>query len=124
MIPSPVIITPRLLPGLKIGDSFLSVEPILAVGSGKPRWRWHLDTPTAEHSGDDLRGWGDAGEMLAALCSFLVACAESRHYSRSTGRTGGNADLFNDAVGEWAEQYSDEISLAGLEIEESGRGEE
>lgn len=120
---SPIIITSRLLPGLSFGsgDTFceLSVEPIDATDfRGKPRWRMFIDAPGIEYQDDGLAGWGDASAMIATACSFLTACAESRRYSRLTGRDGENHGIFPDDVGEWAEQWSDELSMASIEIEE------
>lgn len=104
---SPVIITSRLLPGIRIGGAEIHVEPTDRTSGGKPRWRWIIDLPDGTtHEDTDLCGWGDAGAMLGTLLSFLDACAESRRYR------GDNSDLFPDAVGEWAEQWSDEIRLA------------
>jgi hypothetical protein len=47
--------------------------------------------------------------MLATLCSYLIACAES-------GEHGENSNLFPPNVREWAQQYSDEINSLGYEI--------
>lgn len=116
---NPVAISPRMLPGVRVGDAWLSLEPTShADHMGKPVWSWFIDGPGIDASGDDLAGWGDAGEMLGALCSFLSACAEARSYQTRTGRVSENADLFSDAVGEWAEQNSEELSMVSLELEE------
>lgn len=120
----PVIITPRLLPGVRIGDAFVSVEPTGGADrQGKPAWRWYVDAPGFEASESDLHGWGDAGEMLGTLLAFLEACAESRSYGARTGRKGENADLFSEHVGAWAEENSDEISMRRFEIEEPEESE-
>lgn len=133
---SPVIISPRLLPGVRIDSvrwlgrdddnagaptvtetAWVSVESTDDTNrDGKPRWRYFIDLPDGtEHVGDDLHGWGDAGEMLATLLAFLDACAESRRYSDGDGE---NSRLFPDDVGAWAEHVSDELGLLRLEIEE------
>ena len=71
-----------------------------------------------EFHADDLRsGVGGCSfrEAAQSLLSFLSACAESRGLRYSAGH-GENADLFPDAVGEWACAYSDEIAMAREEI--------
>ena len=119
----PFIITPRLLPGVRIGNAFVSIEWSKRPGrDGRARYQYHIDAPEWSHSDDDLQsgcGGGDLMEGMASLLSFLDACAESRRYSRHSGRPGENADLFPENVGEWAEQNADEIAMAKLEIEEN-----
>lgn len=116
----PFIITPRLAPGLSVGDAFISFE------SG----RFVIDLPDgSEYVVTDFRfpasriaGETDEDRLakgFAAILSFLSACAESRAYAARTGRTGENADLWPENVGEWAESCSDELDMLRLEIEES-----
>ena len=75
----------------------------------------------SEHHGDDLRsGCGGCSlkEAAETLLSFLSACAESVASARRSGREGENADLFPVAVGEWADQNSDEIAMLEIESRE------
>ena len=107
---SPCVITSRLCAGLHVRDSNglceISIEHSPIGHRGKPLWRWHLDLPNGEHhTGDDLAGWGDERAMLGTLCSFLTAP--------------DNLDLFPPAVAEWAYCHSDELTMLGLELEES-----
>lgn len=115
-----VLITPRLLPGIQVSGAWISLEPVNRQdGMGKPLWRWYVDLPDGtEHSGKDLAGWGDAGEMLASLVGFLGACGESVAYGRRSGRKGELEDLFPPAVAEWADGASDELATLGCELEE------
>jgi hypothetical protein len=116
----PIIITPRLLPGVQIGGAFISVEPTRATDHyGKTKWQYFIDIDGQENSGADLAGWGDTQEMLATLLSFLGAAAESYAYRQRTGRDGENEDLFPAAVVEWAYQNSDELSMLAMELEET-----
>lgn len=48
---------------------------------------------------------------LRALCSFLVACAESPDEDSE------NYSLFSRPVREWAEQYSDELQVLSSELD-------
>lgn len=120
---SPFIITPRLMAGVRIGDAFISIGwSNRPYNRGRARYQYHIDGPGWEHSADDLQsgcGGGDLMEGMASLLSFLDACAESRRYSRHSGSPGENSDLFPENVGEWAEQNSDGIAIAKLEIEEN-----
>lgn len=121
---SPFIISARLLPAVRVGDATVSVEPTRNRDrDGKPEWRWYVDFPDGrEFAGAELWGWGDAGEMLEALLSFLGACGESVSYHDRTGRVGESADLFPAELARWCADNSDALSLASLECEEANRG--
>ena len=113
----PFIITARLLPGVKIGDSFISIELAGETCEGRTRYRYHIDTPDFEHTSSDLKsgcGGGDLVQGMSSLLSFLGAAAEA--YNRPDS---DNADLFPPNVTEWAYQHSDETSRLQCEIEES-----
>lgn len=103
----PLVITPRLLPGLRVGDAFVSVEWSSRPGrGGRARCRYYID---------DLQtgaGGGRLDECLASLLSFLTACVESRDYADRTGREGENADLFPENVGQWAQENRSELDSA------------
>lgn len=111
-IMSPMIITARLLPGIKVEDGFISLEPTERRGEyGKPIWNWYVDIPAGEFEGTDLMGWGDHKAMMEDMLGFLGAAAESYP-------DGEHAELFPVAVVEWAHQNSDEISILACELEE------
>jgi hypothetical protein len=120
LLQHPVIITPRLLPGLRIGGAFISIEYGRDRGH-RQHYRYYIDIGDREYTEEDLSTGCQHGlqNALGTLCSFLAACAESRSYVSRTGREGENADLFPDWIGEWAEQYSDELSMLSIELEES-----
>lgn len=121
MLKAPFEISSRLLPSVKVGGAVLSLEPKgRADRMGKPGWVWYIDFEDGrEFTGSDLHGWGDTREMMGSLLTFLGACGESVNYRDRTGREGENADLFPAEVGAWAAQFSDEISMLALEIEEA-----
>lgn len=118
---SPIIITSRLLPGVRIGGAEISIEATgLRESNGKPVWGYHIDLPNGTQvNGEDLAGWGNATEMLATLAAFLSACGEAVSYSRATGREAENVDLFPPSVAAWADENSDELSMLTLELEEA-----
>lgn len=119
---SPVIITPRLMPGVMVGKAFVSIEYAPRPGrEGRTRYRYHIDIGRRSYSGDDLEsGMGRAGlqEGLESLLSFLGAAAESYDYRQRTGHKGENEHLFKPAVVKWASENSDEISMLQLELVE------
>ncbi len=124
LINEPCIITPRLLPGLKLGEAFISIEYSSRPGDdGRDRYRWHIDLPEGEFSDDDLQSGCQGGSLtegLSSLLSFLTAAAESYSYRERTGREGENEDLFPAAVVAWAADNSDDLSSLQCAIEEAG----
>ena len=117
----PVFISSRLAAAVTVAVATVSVEPTgRADRHGKPEWRWYLDTPDgAEHSGDELYGWGGSAAMLETLLSFMAACGESVNYRERTGRGGDNAELFPPAVAEWCAANEGELSAVGFDVAES-----
>lgn len=117
----PVIITPRLLPGIKIGNSWISLDPT------DDSYYLDLETENGKHieyEGNDLRrGMGqDTQSTLSALLSFMSACGESFAYGmRTTGnpRDGENTDLFPLSVAAWCYQNENELSMLSIELEET-----
>lgn len=119
---SPVRITPRLLPGVSVGGAWVSIEYAGATGDNRQRYRWFIDLDGAEYHGDDLAsgvGGGSLQEGLSSLLSFLGAFAEAHQYSESTGRTSDNEELFPAGLADWAVENSDELAMAGIELEET-----
>lgn len=109
----PFILTPSLLPGIKLGDGYLECGPEGFVIRG----------PFGEHYVDGFRpGHGGLAEHFEAMLSFMGACAESRQYAVrnvQSAMDGENSSLFPDDVGEWLESVSDEIGMAQFEISEA-----
>ncbi len=120
---SPFIITSRLLPGLTIAGATIALACEGATYDARVRWRWYIDLPDGgEYTDNDLKS-GVGGEStqsaFESLLTFLGACGESVNYAARSGRTGENADLFPEAVAQWAADNQDEIDMARLEIEET-----
>jgi len=119
----PFIITPRLLPGLRIGGAFVALEYCDARDNARQGYQWHIDLADGrEFSGDDLAsgcGGGSLQSGFESLLSFLGAFAESVGYQTRTGHPGENADLFPAGLAEWATQNSDEFYLIATELEET-----
>ena len=122
---SPFLISARLLPAIKIGESFVSLKHRGTTSEGRDVYIYYIDTPEFEYEGDDLKTGCQGGqyqEAMKSLLSFLSAAAESYSYQMQTREwgEGENADLFPPNVMEWAYQYSDEIQMLSLELEEGG----
>lgn len=117
----PVIITPRLLPGVRVGDGFVSVQRHARLRvDGRHVFSYFIDLPSGEHSGDDLSSPRPSlQEALATTLSFLSAAGEGVEYEQRTGRESDNARLFEPPVGEWAAQHSDELSMLANELDET-----
>lgn len=125
---APFIITPRLLPGIKIGETILSFENWGNGPDGRIKWRVFFD-PSGEDKkllkktvmvdGFASHRWiGQDNlfllEQAKGLCSFLGAFVEASRY----GPKSDNWDLFPDSLREWALHYSEEISMTGWEFEQ------
>lgn len=120
---SPIIITPRLLAGLKVGDALISIE-FAPRGrwdeGGRVTYRYYIDLPDGtEHVAEDLRSGVQGGSLqsgLESLLAFLGAAAES---FGSTQPGFDEEKRFPFAVCEWAYRHSNELSLLQLELEEN-----
>lgn len=120
---SPFQISPRLLPAVKVGEAWISIDFDGATSDGRARYRYYIDLPDGtEHTANDLKsgcGGGSLQQGMESLLSFLGACGESVRYERHSGRKGDNADCFPPAIAEWAVNNLDEISMLQLELEEN-----
>ena len=119
---APIIITPRLLPGVEVGNAYLSIRYSSRPGvDGRIRYRYFVDLPGGTiYSNNDLQSGCDGGDLvkgLASLMSFLSACGESVEY-RSGEEPSENANLFPPAVGEWCAENNNELSSISVELEE------
>lgn len=120
ILTQPAVITARLLPGIKVGDTTISIAYASASGH-RMRYAYHIDNPEWEHSAEDLSSGCNHSLQsgLASLLSFLTAAAEAYAYTLRTGRESDNADLFPPHVTEWAYQNSDELSMLQCELQDN-----
>lgn len=123
----PFIITSRLLPGVQISDGTISIEYSDRPGKqGRDRYKYYIDAPGIEYENDDLQSGGGGGSLqrgMGDLLTFLGAAAESYSYRMRSKRDepGESEDLFPPEVVKWAATNDDEISMIGMEIEESDK---
>lgn len=130
VVTAPMIITSRLLPGVKIGDGMLSVELGGIDVDGKVIVSYALDfageSPIRrlEYVGNDVRLAMVAGDTDAdlirkaasTLLAFLASDAEQANYG---GPDEGDGWAFNEAVATWALDNDHEIWEVKLAIDES-----
>ena len=100
----PFTIGARLLPALKIGDSYLSVDT--EYGSVV----FYLDTPDQEFEIHGFRpGLGMSVQgCFESLLSFMLSAAEAQD-SVDVGRFSDNADIFEPTVMRWCQENATEI---------------
>lgn len=113
---SPVEIAPNLNAGVRVGGGWVTIGY-----SNKPsresrvRYRWEIIFPDgSDCSDDDMYSGCQGGNLtkgLETLLSFLNAADEQGLESEN---------LFHPKVVEFAEQYSDEIAMLAMEIQEMG----
>lgn len=120
IIRNPAQITPRLLPGFKIGEGWVSIEygPVVRDSYGfgpRQSYRYYIDLPNYRYEVDDLRsgcGGGNLQQGLGSLMAFLGAFAESYRYG------GESADLFPAGLADWALENEDEFGYLGSLLDE------
>lgn len=121
----PFEISPRLLPALRVGGAFISIEYSDRPGDdGRVRYQWYIDLDAGEEfSGDDLQSGCQGGSLqqgMESLLSFLGAAAESYRSKMDWDKItlDDNASLFPRPILRWAYQNSGEIAMLQFEIEE------
>jgi hypothetical protein len=121
IIKPPLQITARLLPGIQIGEGWISIEYDGWTNDNRSQYGYHIDIPEYSYSSDDLAsgvGGGSLQSGLEALLSFLAAFAESVN-PRWGGTEGEHSDLFPRELRDWAVENSDEFSMVECELTES-----
>jgi hypothetical protein len=123
-INSPLIITPRLMAGCQIGNSFISIGYSKRAGcENRIRYQYYIDVGNKEYSGDDIQsgnGGGSLQEGLETLLCFLSAAAEAYWYKMSfPSSSPENLENFPSWVNEWAYQNSDELAMLQCEVQET-----
>jgi hypothetical protein len=121
-IRSPCIITARLLPGVKTTDALISIEYNGWSSDARRKYTVYVDTSGFEEKVSDLSsgvGGGTLQEGLRSFLSFAAACGESINHQRRTGQPGENCDLFDPPLDEWCADNEEELSMLGVELEET-----
>lgn len=123
---SPLLITSRLMAGLRVGNGFISIEYSEREGNGgRTRYHYFIDFEGKEFEGDDLQsGCGEHGLQvgLESLLCFLDASAESYAYAMRRNcrlEDTENGELFHKEVVEWAYQYKEELQMLAFELQDN-----
>ena len=126
---TPLIITPRLLPGICISDATVSVEAI-GIVDGHVRWNIFIDRPgMPEYADPDSLGSGrgqlpdSAGtrSAIASVLSFLSAEAEGYRCTMGVSEP-VDGWIFNADIAEWAYLNEDEIAITQCDLESDNWG--
>jgi len=120
----PIEITSRLLPGVKVGDAYISIRYSSRPGDdGRFRYHYFIDLPGGVgHENDNMQSGCGGGNLLNGLddlLSFLSACGESYDGFMGEDGWGENADLFPPAIGAWAAINQDKLGAIRTELEET-----
>lgn len=107
----PFCISSRLLPAIKVGDVYISIDYAKRPGQdGRVRFKYYIDAPTWEHEDDDLQApRGDLQDGMAALLDFLFYDGGTPHHD----------ETFPKHIGEWACCHLDELEALQLELSET-----
>jgi hypothetical protein len=128
-IAAPMIITSRLMPGIKIGTGSVSVELGGADVTGKLIASYAIDfkgegsARPLEYLGNDLRIAVIAGDTDAQLyrkaAKTLISHlgAEAERWAAGNGEQPDDGWSFNAAVAEWAFTYATEIETLACEFD-------
>lgn len=121
-IHSPLCITSRLLPGVRIGEATISIEYGGIAPNFRQRYRWWIDLSDngGEFKGNELSAMEGSTlqEGLESLLGFLSAFAKAIAYQERSGRESENADLFPAGLADWATANADELSVLECELQE------
>lgn len=102
---NPIQISPRLLPGVKIGDSWLRFSPTTHV--------FHLDTPEFYKARTAI----PVLRQFQGMLSFMLAAAEAQN-AVDAGRFSDNADIFSLDIMRWCQENASEIGCVQYELED------
>ena len=109
----PFVISARLLPALKIGDSFLSFDEGTNV--------FYFDTPDFQRGSCGLTcraGHIPVKNQFKGMLSFLMASAEAQNAADRGGKS-DNYDIFDPVLSRWCQENQSEISSVLFELEEN-----
>ena len=115
-IKNPCIITPRLLTGVQIDKTFISID-YMQKQDFRFYYAYWIDLPNGyTYSAADISSpRASLQEALCTLLSFLSAFAEAEACDYEDSE---NRGMFPEELTGFATQNSDEISMLAIELEE------
>lgn len=122
-IKQPLCITPRLLPGCRIGEAWISIEYSEST-LGRQYYRWYIDLDIDNTIGqvfadNQLCSGANGGtlqEGLESLLGFLRAFAEA--WANRTYGTNDSMSLFRAELADWAIENEEEIACLECDLQE------
>ena len=110
ILKEPLRISARLLPAVKIGDSWLSFNPDTEV--------FHLDTPDFYKASCGLKARTTVPMLrqFQGMLSFMAAAAEAQR-AVDQGRFSDNSDIFEPDLMQWCQENASEIEAMLCELE-------
>ena len=108
----PIQTRPRMLLAVKIGDSWLSFEPVAKV--------FYLDTPDGDYA---ITGFGfpeppTTEEALSTCLAFMMAAAEAQDAADAGRFCDYNDDIFPLDIMRWCQENASEIGGMQYELED------
>ena len=116
-ISAPFAISPRLLPGLKIGQTWVSAVCIHAR-----RVDFIFDCPGNPEHRETISSAGSRVTLQSgfqSILSFLTAWIEARNHQTRTGRDSENVDLFPEFLFPDVDNAESELNSLHLELSET-----
>lgn len=117
----PFLITPRLLPGVRVGGGFIAIEYFCMDGP-RTRWRVTIDAPDLDgETYEDTTmtsGMGDHS-LQSAMENYLGFLLYEVDHARYGDPIEGDDPLFPERVVAWATDYEDELNDLWLTITET-----
>ena len=113
---NPIIITPRLMAGVRVGDTFISIDYDGREPDGRTRYWYAIDAPDFEYEDNDLQSGCQGGNLqdgLVSLLCFLGSAGEGADYEPDED------DLFRQNIMAWCHDNYDELTSLQCEIEET-----
>lgn len=110
ILKSPVMITARLLPGVKIDKTYISIEYITKRNfEGRTEYRVHIDHPEFTYTDESTMSGCQGGTLQEGLSTFL-------NFLSYSGETDSESMMFPENVTEFARQFSEEIGMMGYDL--------
>ena len=125
---SPLSISSRLLPAVKVGDCTISIEPTGRTDEGRISVRAFFDRPGRKTYVDESLStgcgarWDSAGVRLTmeSLVVFLSAAVESRNHRQRRGAEtiddDSNESLFPPFIVRFFDEHSSELESLSCEL--------
>ena len=112
----PIMITSRLMAGIKVNDGTISISysENQDQPNGRIRFKYAIDLPNFSYENEELIGRGNLQSALGDLLVFLQSAGESYYYDK---KLDPDCDMFPDKIQLWAGENYDGLSMMNCEID-------